>query len=275
MNQAQPEAFRNPRTDPETAPVTRWSAVVLGGGDPGDAFAAAHGVNVKPLIPIHGQPMALYVLKALRASGQVSRIAYVGPTTPAIDALVDTRVTDHGTLLSNLEAGVEALGQTGLHPNERVLVVTADIPMLSATQVTDVLQNAPRDAGLVYPVVRREDCQAAYPGVKRTYATVRDGTFTGGNLFILDPALIGQFLPKLRELLDARKAPLKMAGIIGGGILFDFVTRRLTVQKLEDKVSQLLNVPARAMITSHAAIGTDVDKDADLQLAEQHLTPRA
>lgn len=260
---------QNPRTDTDAG--TRWSAVVLGGGDPGDAFAAAHGVNVKPLIPIHGQPMAIYVLKALRDSGVVSRIAYVGPTTPEIDILIDTRTTDHGTLLSNLEAGVEALTRAGLHPNERVLVVTADIPMMTAAQVTDVLRTAPRDAGLIYPVVRRRDCEEAYPGVKRTYATVRDGTFTGGNLFILDPTLIGQFLPKLRELLAARKAPLKMAGIIGPGILLDFITRRLTVKKLEDKVSQLLNTPARALITPHAAIGTDVDKDADLQLAAQHL----
>ena len=267
MTQAQPEASRKPRTEPEP----RWSAVVLGGGDPGDAFAAAHGVNVKPLIPIHGQPMAIYVLNALKNSGQVARIAYVGPTTPAIDALIDIRITDNGTLLSNLEAGVEALSQAGLHPNERVLVVTADIPMLTSSQVEDVLKTAPRDAGLIYPVVRREDCEQTYPGVKRTYATVKDGTFTGGNLFILDPALIEQFLPKLRELLAARKAPLKMAGIIGPGILIDFITRRLTVKKLEDKISQLLSVPARAMITHHAAIGIDVDKDADLQLTAQHL----
>lgn len=250
---------------------TRWSAVVLGGGDPGDAFAAAHQVNVKPLIPIHGLPMALYVLQALKGSERVARIAYVGPTTPAIEALIDLRITDHGTLLSNLEAGVDALSKAGL-AGERVLVVTADIPMITAEQVKSVLDSAPKEADLVYPVVRREDCEKAYPGVKRTYATVRDGTFTGGNLFILDPALIHQFLPRLRELLAARKAPLKMAGIIGPGILLEFLTKRLTVQKLEQKVSELLGSQARALITPHAAIGTDVDKDADLVLAQQHLS---
>ncbi len=254
-------------------PEPRWSAVVLGGGDPGDAFAAAHGVKVKPLIPIHGVPMAAYVLRALRESGRVQRVAYVGPTTPEIEPLTDLRVTDHGTLLGNLENGVEALSKAGLQSAERVLVVTADIPMVTPQQVQDVLDAAPTGAGLVYPVVRREDCERAYPGVKRTYARVKDGTFTGGNLFILDPALIGKFLPRLRDVLAARKAPLKLASIIGPSTLLRLVTGQLTVAGLESKISQILDVPARALITPHAAVGTDVDKEADLALAKQALRP--
>ncbi|WP_291431896.1 NTP transferase domain-containing protein [Deinococcus sp.] len=253
------------------ADTTRWSAVVLGGGDPGDPFAAAHGVKVKPLIPVAGEPMALHVLRALRGSGRVARVAYVGPITPPLETFVDARVTDHGTLLSNLEAGVEALRAAGLQPGERVLVVTADVPMLRPDEIRSVLDSAPLDAALVYPVVRREVCEAAYPGVKRTYARLKDGTFTGGNLFILDPALIGQFLPRLRGVLAARKAPLKLAGLIGPGVLLRLVTGRLTVAALEAKVSALLGVEARALITPHAAVGTDVDKDADLLLAEAAL----
>ncbi|MVN88183.1 NTP transferase domain-containing protein [Deinococcus sp. HMF7620] len=250
----------------------RYSAVVLGGGDPGDPFAAAHGVSVKPLIPVAGVPMAERVLAALRGSGLIGRVAYVGPTTPALDAQIDLRVTDHGTLLSNLEAGVEALrGGVGLAAGERVLVVTADIPLLTAEQVRDVLRAAPRDAGLVYPVVTRQTCEAAFPGVKRTYARLKDGTFTGGNLFVLDPALIGAFLPRLREVLAARKAPLKLAALIGPGVLLRLVTGRLSVAALEGRVSALLGVKARALVTPHAAVGTDVDKGSDLALAEAHL----
>ncbi|EYB67098.1 hypothetical protein DEIPH_ctg051orf0002 [Deinococcus phoenicis] len=244
---------------------------MLGGGDPGDPFAAAHGVPVKALIPVRGEPMALHVLRALRASGRVARIAYVGPTTAEMDPLIDERVTDHGTLLSNLEAGVEALAGAGLAPGERVLVATADIPLVTPGQLGEVLDAAPQAAALVYPVVRRSDCEQAFPGVKRTYARLRDDTFTGGNIFLLDPRLIGQFLPRLREVLAARKAPLKLAALIGPGILLKLLTRRLTVAELEGRVSTILGVPARALVTGHAAIGTDVDKDGDLLLAEAHL----
>jgi GTP:adenosylcobinamide-phosphate guanylyltransferase len=249
----------------------QWNAVVLGGGDPGDTFAAAHGVKVKALIPVAGQPMALHVLRALRDSGRVERVAYVGPTTPELDALLDLRVTDTGQLLSNLEAGVAALAEHIQGEQPRVLVVTADIPMLTGAQLREVLDSAP-DAGLVYPIVRRAACEAAYPGVKRTYVRLMDGTFTGGNIFMLDPRLIGQFLPKLREVLGARKAPLRLAALIGPGVLLRLVTGRLSLRELAVRVSSILGVPARALITDHAAIGTDVDKAADLTLAEAALT---
>lgn len=255
--------------------AVRWSAVVLGGGDPGDPFAAAHGVPVKALIPVKGEPMALHVLRALRASGRVSRVVYVGPTTPEMDGLIDGCVSDHGTLLSNLEAGVETLTASGLLPGERVLVVTADIPLVTAGQLAEVLDAAPQGAGLVYPVVRRSDCERAFPGVKRTYARLQGDTLTGGNVFLLDPRLLGAFLPRLREMLAARKAPLKLAGLIGPGVLLRLLTRRLTVRELEERVSVILGVPARALITVHAAIGTDVDKEDDLRLAEAHLRGEA
>lgn len=245
-----------------------WNALVLGGGDPDDQFAAAHGVNVKPLIPIAGQPMGQWVLEALRQSGRVGRIAYVGPLTEGMEALVDLRVTDTGSLIGNLEAGVAALQAAG--NGERVLVATADIPMLTGEMVADLLQSAP-DAPLVYPVVRKEVCKATYPEVKRTYARLSDGTFTGGNLFLLDPALIGQFLPRLKAMLAARKAPLRLAALIGPSILFKMLTGRLSVAGLESKVSELLEVTARAHITPHAAVGTDVDKEGDLALAQHEL----
>ncbi|BDP40327.1 hypothetical protein DAETH_02960 [Deinococcus aetherius] len=261
----------SPVTAPFPPPGPRWSAVVLGGGDPGDPFASAHGVPVKALIPVGGEPMALHVLRALRGSGRVSRVAYVGPTTPELDPWIDERVTDHGTLLSNLEAGVEALAGMGLSPGERVLVATADIPLLTSEQLAQVLAAAPEGAALVYPVVRREDCERAFPGMRRTYARLRDGTFTGGNVFLLDPRLIGQFLPRLREVLAARKAPFKLARLIGPGVLVRLLLGRLTVRELEARVSAILGVPARALITPHAAIGNDVDQEADLGLAEAHL----
>ncbi|MFC4454390.1 NTP transferase domain-containing protein [Deinococcus sonorensis] len=253
------------------APAETWNALVLGGGDPGDPFAAAHGVKVKPQIQLEGRPMAGYVLQALRDSGRVAQVAYVGPVPDGQDAGVDLRLTDHGSLLANLEGGARALAEHSGTPH--MLVVTADIPLITAQMVQDVLDSAP-DAGLVYPIVRREVCEAAYPGVKRTYARLQDGTFTGGNLFLLDARLISRVLPRLREVLATRKQPLKLASLIGYGVLLRLLLGQLSIQQLETRVSALLEVPARALITEHAAIGTDVDKDGDLELVTRVLSAR-
>ncbi|MGY2893257.1 NTP transferase domain-containing protein [Deinococcus sp. UYEF24] len=254
--------------------IRRWNVVVLGGGDPGDPFAAAHGVAVKPLVLLAGQPMALYVLQALRACPEVGKVAYVGPVPAGGEDLIDLRVTDHGTLLGNLEVGVAALrlpeDQRAGGVPERVMVITADIPMVSADMLSELLRSAP-DAGLVYPVVRKEDCERTYPGVKRTYARLKDGTFTGGNLFLIDAALVGQFLPRLREVLAARKQPLKLAALIGPLVLLRMLTGQLSIVQLQERVGEILGVKARALVTPHAAVGTDIDKDADLELAARVL----
>ncbi|WP_424950483.1 nucleotide-diphospho-sugar transferase [Deinococcus sp.] len=267
----------------QTAPVApRWDAVVLGGGDPGDPFAAAHGVAIKTQVPLAGRPMALYVLRALRACPQVGRVAYVGPVPKGGEALVDLRVTDHGTLIGNLEVGVDALrlpeGQHGAGAPERdahttrrrVMVITADIPLITAAMLSEVLLAAP-NAGLVYPIVRKEDCERAYPGVKRTYARLKDGTFTGGNLFLIDAALVGLFLPRLREVLVARKQPFRLAALIGPLVLLRLLAGQLSIAQLEERVGRILGVRAQALVTPHAAIGTDIDKEADLELARRFL----
>ena len=248
---------------------------MLGGGDPGDAFAAAHGVDVKPLIEVAGRPMGEWVLRALRDSGQVARVAYVGPLTPPMEEWVDVRVTDRGTLIANLEAGVAALrepgrGEPGSAAPRRVLIITADVPMLTGEMLQAVLENAP-DSALVYPIVPREICEAAYPGVKRTYARLKNGSYTGGNLFLLEPSLIGKFLPRLRAVLDARKQPLKLAGIVGPNLILKMLLGQLDIPELEARVSRILDAPARALITTHAAVGTDVDNEDDLALAEAQL----
>ena len=245
-----------------------WNAVVLGGGDAGDPFPAAHGASVKALIELEGKPMGLWVLEALRGSNRVGRVAYVGPLTLEMRALVDVAVAQRGGLLDNLGAGVEALGAQA-----RVLVVTADVPLMTGAMLQGVLDAAP-DASLVYPVVRREECEAQFPGVRRTYARLADGSFTGGNVFLLDPRLIHQFLPRLRALLALRKKPVALAREIGVGVLVKLLLGRLRIAELETRVSAILGVPARALVTPHAAVGTDVDQEEDLTLARTVLAQR-
>ncbi len=239
--------------------------VVLAGGKPGDALATAHNVPVKALIPIAGHAMSWYVLKALRSSGMVNRIVYVGPSSHELEELYDIHLPARGEMLENLETGLSALPQA-----KRVLVATADIPLLTPEAVRDVVT---RDSGtgLVYPVISRAACERAFPGGKRTYAKLKTGKFTGGNLFLLEPSLIHNFMPKLKQVIANRKNPLAIAGLIGIDMLFKFPFGILTIAELERKISKILNVPASALITEFAEIGFDVDKPEDLELTLQKL----
>jgi GTP:adenosylcobinamide-phosphate guanylyltransferase len=240
------------------------AAIVLGGGNADDVVAQRFGVPVKALAMIAGQPMAGYVLRALRAGG-ISRIIYVGPVTPMLDGLIDAQVAAAGTMLQNLQAGLAAIGDA-----TRVLVATADIPLLTGAAVQDVLT---RDsgAGLVYPVIDMVDSQAMFPTGKRTSARLKEGRFTGGNLFLLEPRLVSAFLPRLEFVLDNRKNVIRLAGMFGLGALVKLALGTLEIAELEGSVSRILGVPAQALITKHAEIGFDVDKFEDIALVLQKL----
>ncbi|HWG86011.1 MAG TPA: nucleotidyltransferase family protein [Deinococcales bacterium] len=186
----------------------RPNALVLGGGSK-DPLADGHNVATKALIPVAGRSMAWHVLSALRGSGGIGRITYVGPTTPEVDDLIDARLPDAGSLLANVEAGLRAEP-----PGARLLVATADVPMISPAAVRDLLERDP-GAAVVYPVVTAEASERDFPGGRRTFARLRDGRFTGGNLFFVDREVVLRALPQLKLMIERRKNPLAMAQVIG------------------------------------------------------------
>jgi molybdopterin-guanine dinucleotide biosynthesis protein A len=259
------------------------NAVVLGGGKSNDPVALAAGVEVKALVLLEGRTMAWHVLRALRESGKVDHIVYVGPVVPDFESLIDTHVPGHDGMLENLEAGLKALevlradgaghASAGHALADRALVVTADVPLLTAIAVRDLFARDPGSA-LVYPVVTERACESQFPGGRRTYARVREGKFTGGNLFLVEPGLVSKFMPKLRQVIANRKNPLVLAGIIGPGILIKFLLGRVRIVELEARVSQILGVQAKALISEHAEIGFDVDKADDLEIVRQRLERR-
>jgi CTP:molybdopterin cytidylyltransferase MocA len=246
---------------------------VLGGGQPDD-LTAQFGVPVKALVPLTGQPMSSHVLRALRNSGRIERIIYIGPVTDALSGLYDQNLPQVGGMLENLEAGLQALPTQHDKTKNRVLVATADVPLLTAAAVRDLFDHDP-GAGLVYPIIPQAAVEAQFPGGKRTYARTREGRFTGGNLFLLEPGLVSRFMPRLRQVIQNRKNPLALAGLIGLGALVKFVLGIITIRELEERVSRILGVTARALITNHAEIGFDVDKPEDLHAAQIALERHA
>lgn len=242
------------------------NALILGGGRPDDELCLASGAPAKALVPINGVPMAAFVLRALRESGRIERITYVGPVNDLLRGLVDEVLPDCGALIDNLESGLRALSGS-----PRILIGAADAPFLSAASVRALLDADP-GAAFVYPIVPRAVVQAAFPEGKRTYARVREGTFTGGNFFLVSPAFALGALPWARRMLENRKNPLAMVRLLGVGFAIRFLLGRLTLADLEGFALRLFKQPSKLLIVRDASIGVDVDKPSDLALAEARLS---
>jgi GTP:adenosylcobinamide-phosphate guanylyltransferase len=246
-------------------------AVILAGrANDGKLREAAPG-EWEALIEISGKPMIQYVVDALSGSRFVERIVVVGPAELGRGADLGEAevVPPGGGMVDNVMRGFEALGDEG----GETLVVTSDIPLITPQVVDGFI----RECGLLdldfyYPVVRRDLMEARYPGVHRTYAGMREGQFTGGNMFLVNRGIADDLRKTLDFLVMNRKKPLKMASVLGVPFLFKMMLKRLTILEAERKAGSLYGLKAKAVITTFPEIGFDVDKPSDLSLCKEILS---
>ena len=235
-------------------------AVVLAGGDRDDRLALTVGAASKALVPLRDVPMGAYVAHALRRSGVVDRIIWVGTSDATIRALIDVELPSGRRMVDSLSLGLGAALVSAIEagPGARVLLVTADIPWWDEDGVRAFVRDAP-DADLVYPIVRREVSLARFPDQPRTFVRVRDGRFTGGNAVLLTPRAVPALLPVVDAAFHARKRPFTLAGLVGAGTLFGLLTGTVRIAAVEARVEALLGVSARAYDSPDATIAADVD----------------
>ena len=246
-------------------------AVVLAGGKVPEELVLVTPGGERALIELDGVSLLARVLDSLRAAPEIERIIVV--TTPRTLAQLpaDVEGLASGTTLSgNLLAGASAA------TSSQVLVVTGDIPLVTGATWSQFLGAVyERDLDAAYPIVKRETCERQFPGGKRTYGALRDGTFTGGNAFVLPRAHLDTLRDLIEAAYSARKNPFKLANRLGLAFLFKALTKRLTVADVESKLSLLLGCRGGAIICEDASIAFDVDKAADLAVATQVLHARS
>lgn len=242
------------------------NAIILAGAANTGALRDVSTAANEALIDIGNKPMVQYVVDALRQSIQIGRILLVGPTDLLRERVRGENlefIPSRQRIVDNINAALEQLP-----PDEKVLIATCDIPLINGNIVDGFLGLcAQRDADLYYPVVEKSVNEQRFPHVKRTYVRLREGTFTGGNMFLVNPWIRARVTEKMNEFLKVRKNPLKMAGLLGWGFLWRLVTRRLSLQEAEAKASSFFGIRGAVIVCPFPEIGVDVDKPSDLQLA--------
>lgn len=245
------------------------NAIILAGGSGHDDFALRHGANNKALIPIGSKPMFAHVLEALLGSMLIQRIVAVGPVADLVFYRGPrvTLIEDSGDMVANCLTAVRALAGS-----ERVVVVTSDIPMLTTRVLDSYLASiADKEGDFFYPIISKETNESQYPGVRRTYATLREGSFTGGNLSVINAGVAERVGSRMREFVALRKSVLGLGSLIGLRFLFKLLAGQLSIAEVETRMSELLECKCVAVICPYPEIGTDIDKDSDLDIARRIL----
>ncbi len=245
-------------------------AVVLAGAPNTGPLAEIEPVPNEALVRVGGKPLISWVADALQEATQISEVVVVGPEHELSPHISDdvTFVEPRGSLMGNVRAGIEAVDR-----NERILLCTSDIPLITGEIVDRFLdQCSELEADFYYPVIEKKVAEVRFPEAQRTWVATADGTFTGGNMLLIQPDKVLQSLQLAEKFTDARKSPLKLAMMLGPVFILKLLLRRLTVTELERKVSSLAGCQAKAVFTPDPEIGFDVDKPKHIEAVERALS---
>ena len=250
--------------------MEQYNVVILAGGRCPWLKEVA-GTDVRCLAKINGKRMLDYIVEAIHESGRVKRILLaIDATVLAGEELPEGVELCEAAqdLPSTADKAVAALGYKG-----KVLFICDDIPFIHGTAINDFIDKCEARPGgnSYYPLIPKEVCEAAFPNAKRTYARTKEGLFTGGNIMMMDAEVIPTALAKGREIFSKRKKPLELVKMLGVGFILKFLFHRLTLDDVEKRGSLVVGFNGKAVISSFAEVGMDIDKPEDYELASNYL----
>ena len=260
----------------------RCTAIVLAGSrDPGaDPVARQARVPVKALARVGGEPMLARVLDALAASGRVERTAVlVDPATLRLPPPDLVRLLERPGVLSlpaaaspslSVLVAVDRLGDTGFP----YLITTADHPLLTEGMIRDFLDGLDSRADAGVALAAASVIERAYPDAVRTFYRLGGERYSSCNLFLLRTPTARR-LPQLwSELERHRKRPWRLIAAVGIVPLLRFVFNRLDLEAAMGELGRIGGARVAAVVLPYAEAAIDVDKPADLALAERIVSVR-
>jgi GTP:adenosylcobinamide-phosphate guanylyltransferase len=256
-----------------------WTSIVLAGRRPGENdFAAAHGVAAKALIRAGGEPMLGRVARALLDSPSIGRIVVLAQEAEELlTGELEWMATDPRISAARsgdgISASVGSLAGTEAAPWP-VLVTTADHALLRPEMVEAFIAGA-AGVDVAFAMVERKTIEAAHPDTKRTWLKAANGHFSGANLFALMTPASARGTDFWARAEKDRKRTLKLLSFLGLGIFLRAVTRTISLEAAAERVGRKAGFRLKAVLLPFAEAAIDVDKEADLELAERILAARA
>lgn len=249
--------------------------VLAGSRGPDDPVAKLLGVSHKAFAPIAGVPMLVRVVRALTGAPGVGTI-HVAIERPEL-------VEQHPELGMLLAGGRLALLPAEGSPSRTVsaalerlgtplFVTTADHALLRPEWVEHFLAHLPEGSDVCVGLARDSVVQAAVPDTKRTWLRFADGSFSGCNMFAFRTPASEGVARIWRQVEAQRKHPLRMIRLLGPVSVLRFLLGRLTLTAALARLGRITGARAGVVEMPFGLAAVDVDKAADVELAERLLS---
>jgi len=261
-----------------SVPQPALSAIVLAGQRDGEDELTRHtGTACKAFIEIDGKPMLLRVLEALESSACIDRILLSGPDENKLagqnqirQAIQTDNVLWSPPLGSPSTSTYAAL--SSLPPAEKVLLTTADHPLLSAAIVDEFCtRSIDLDADIVVGLAEYSRVHVAYPEMRKTVLRFRGSGLCGCNLFAFLTTEGREAANFWRSLESERKKPLRVIQSLGWWTVLKYFLGRLPLETALDSLSRQLGLRVGAVILPFADAAIDVDSVSDYQIVQSRF----
>jgi molybdopterin-guanine dinucleotide biosynthesis protein A len=254
------------------------NALILAGGvpQPGESLYEFSQGRSKALIDVAGKPMIQWVLDALSGSQNIGHAVIVGldESSPLRCAKPLSYVPNQGGMLDNIRAGARRIAE--LDPkSEYALIVSSDIPTISAEMVDWVCAQVGSGDDAIYHVIERNVMDKRFPNSKRTFTKLKGMEVCGGDMNPASVPLILSHAGPWEKIAAARKSAIKQASLVGFDTLLLFLLRAMTMEQAAARVSKRLGLSARGVLCPFAEIGMDVDKAHHLEIVRRELAGKA
>ena len=248
--------------------LKKINVLLLAGGKSKISMKKFTGKESKALIEIgpHPQPMILHIIEALKKSKYTDKIIVAGPEEvhKLVKDLVYLTISDGKTIPDTLKTGILSLKKDPL-----ILISTCDAPLITEKHIDCFLKECYGWPGfdIYYPIIDKKFYQESYPSsdLKRVYASLVEGNFTGGNILLINPRIVTDFADTINDFIYFRKHPLKMARLLGARITMKYLRKYLSIHDLEKRVPELLGGYKGKAILSPPEIALDIDKPRHLK----------
>jgi GTP:adenosylcobinamide-phosphate guanylyltransferase len=238
-------------------------AVVTAGGRIGGEYEHAAATGVKALAVVRGKSMLDRVLDALRTAG-TTRIAVIGgnDVRSACEARVE-KVIDEGTTgEENVLRALRAWDDDG----EPLLYATSDMPYVTAAAVDDFVRRVPQNA-VAMALSEHADFVRRFAGAPPAGIELAGERVVNGGVFSLPSGSSGRIADLATRLFGARKAPWRMATLVGPAALLLLATGRLSIPAIEREALRIVKLPCLAVRTCAPELAFDADTLAEYRYA--------
>lgn len=261
---------------PNSAAASPLDVILPAGGRIAGEFAQETGVEIKARLPIENQTILSRTISTLRELDCIGRIVVIGPDELRDEAAsADALIAEGDSGPDNIFRGLQWLqensnrvldspsskDQNPKAKNQiRVLVMTTDLPFVTAQAIQQFLDSCADEADICIPIVGRQQFEAHFSGAPGVWLRLQDGEWTLGCAFLLRVEALTKSRPHIERVFAARKSQIQMAKLLGPIFIARLLTKRLTVAHIKERCEQVLDCRGAVIQNAAPELAFDIDE---------------